>query len=676
MDCYKLVGFEEFQIKTKADLERVRQRVKKRWKALKEEVAKLQATGKTKDADAKKYEAAKLNEAFEQVQRRFNKPAEQLLGRSRKERELDGFYNHQSKEMKKHAQNIARIRQQEQDARRLHFSKHQYNKHGVALLPGQNGRPLTKEQLIRMKMKRQYLKLKAEKIKKQLPTVMNKPIDAIDMLKRVLQHIEQRPRFTKSMPFLKRWVEEQMDWDNRCYAFEAIQRLVQTGHACQHYESFNDVKIVFEKMLELNIDFVEKFPLVKILWQLILNHLKIQQSDDSFQMERCMKLVREFVAEVIQPDLEFNNSEEMRNVCLPKNADTVFPAFVAPETTGVVKQEEIDDVGENGGTASNINLGSNIAGGSSSSSSTTGAAGRAAGTTNGENAMHDISAEILQQEQMLAEHQDNMSVAGEDAVSVVGGISNYGGGNARIIPDKDHSSSPKRRRIEEEGLGPGAAAPDEPADQEPHQQAAAASSSPAGAGDNSEEESDEDDFFGAAVGKVNHDQLFAQEQELDAKSSGDGNRSQQNKPGPGASSVDSQAENNLVNENQENDEDENYRYRPPNDAVMKAFLRREFAMILESLFNIREKKLALRPLLDPYFQEVFYDRQKLGFSDSDIALIEEFQAAIKKSRAAAKQHTIRNVGIDNDYMKAQNPVVDGRSTKNMGTGEWGAGENN
>eukprot|EP00392_Amoebophrya_sp_AT5.2_P008754 g8782.t1 len=197
MDPYKLVGFEEFEIRTKQDLERVRVRVKKKWKSLCGEAQKLSEAGKKSEADRVKYDAAKLNEAFETVKQRFHKPPEQLIGRGRKERELDGFFNHQSKELRRNQAEIEKIRQKETERRRFQITSANLGRGG-----GGGGGPgryqvggsssssrggrgaMGRRAMSRKEVKQQYLKMKEEKLK-TMPTVENKPVDAVDMLKRV-----------------------------------------------------------------------------------------------------------------------------------------------------------------------------------------------------------------------------------------------------------------------------------------------------------------------------------------------------------------------------------------------------------------------------------------------------------------------------------------------------------
>ena len=115
--------------------------------------------------------------------------------------------------------------------------------------------------------------------------------------------------------------------------------------------------------------------------------------------------------------------------------------------------------------------------------------------------------------------------------------------------------------------------------------------------------------------------------------------------------------------------DEADRYTPPPDDEIKSRQRREFVNALHTLFKIRAKKPGLKSLIEPFFLEVFQTRDQLGFALAEIDDIEELQAAIKHKRAA------RGLGIINNPLEAQNPVVDARSAIGVGTQDWGSGAN-
>lgn len=213
MDPYKLIGFDEHLIKTKDDLERIRVRVKKKWKQL--------------VVAGDKFEAANLNKAWETVQHRYHHPPEQLYGRSRKERELEGFYQHQGKELRQNKHTIDKIREKES-------KYHAFNK--------QVPRSERAEQYKKAQKRLAYERYKREKKKKMAAlaaagasTVQNKQSDPIVMLTRVMQHIEIEHKFAKAIPMLRRWIHELMDWNNRGHIFAAMMRLIGRFYRLSRY---------------------------------------------------------------------------------------------------------------------------------------------------------------------------------------------------------------------------------------------------------------------------------------------------------------------------------------------------------------------------------------------------------------------------------------------------------
>ena len=86
MDPFKILGVANREIKGPSDVEKLRRRAKKLFKRY--------------ASEKKKFEAKKVLEAFEHVQRSQKMSDIKILGRSRKERELDKHFNHQTKEIK------------------------------------------------------------------------------------------------------------------------------------------------------------------------------------------------------------------------------------------------------------------------------------------------------------------------------------------------------------------------------------------------------------------------------------------------------------------------------------------------------------------------------------------------------------------------------------------------
>merc|ERR1719265_2743170 len=95
-----MLGVNPQKIKNERDLEPVRYRCKRKYKEL------------MQMKPQKKFEAKKILEAFEMIKKNLRNPEGlgQFLGRSRKERELDKHFNHQTKEIKAEIKNKKKSR--------------------------------------------------------------------------------------------------------------------------------------------------------------------------------------------------------------------------------------------------------------------------------------------------------------------------------------------------------------------------------------------------------------------------------------------------------------------------------------------------------------------------------------------------------------------------------------
>lgn len=204
MDPYKVLGVSAHKIKGPADLQPVRRRAKQLFRRY----AK----------DKKKFDAKKVLEAFEAIKQRLkNRPGEgvyKIIGRSRKERELDKHFNHQTKEIRKDKRVRRELRRARKGEKRFH-------------LPGD------KEKVARPRARRRRRKLKPQNI------------DVVQGLQRLAPALLQQHKFPKAIKLLRRWMKEYMNQDNRGYIFEVLQQVVECDFITEDSDSRQDIIGIF-----------------------------------------------------------------------------------------------------------------------------------------------------------------------------------------------------------------------------------------------------------------------------------------------------------------------------------------------------------------------------------------------------------------------------------------------
>jgi len=215
MDPYKVLGVSANNIKNESDLNPARKRAKLLFKRLTDE--------------KKKFEAKKVLEAFEMIKRNLKgKVGEgqyKLIGRSRKERELDKHFNHQTKEIKKDKRTMKALEQARHGEKRVRLRG---DKEKVARPSHRRDR----------RNKRRKKKVDAKK-----------HVDALQGLEKLSKFLESKNKFPKTVPLLNRWAREYMNQDNRGHAFEVLQKLATSEYLTDDLDSRQQVIQVFEYVM-------------------------------------------------------------------------------------------------------------------------------------------------------------------------------------------------------------------------------------------------------------------------------------------------------------------------------------------------------------------------------------------------------------------------------------------
>eukprot|EP00933_Yihiella_yeosuensis_P013838 TRINITY_DN12641_c0_g1_i5.p1 TRINITY_DN12641_c0_g1~~TRINITY_DN12641_c0_g1_i5.p1 ORF type:complete len:559 (+),score=132.91 TRINITY_DN12641_c0_g1_i5:89-1765(+) len=216
MDPYKVLGIPQHKIKAPSDLNIARERAKKLYKRY--------------AGEKRKFDAKKVLEAFDMVKRNMKKIGEgehKLIGRSRKERELDRHFNHQTKEIKKSRTVKKELRNARYGERRMH-------------LPGD------KERIPRYHRSRKRRRAQKEK---EMRRAKYANVDILQGLNRLAAVLPQKSKFPKVIKLLHRWLKEYMNIDNREYVFVVLNNITRLEHLAQDRESRHDVLVTFEYVL-------------------------------------------------------------------------------------------------------------------------------------------------------------------------------------------------------------------------------------------------------------------------------------------------------------------------------------------------------------------------------------------------------------------------------------------
>jgi len=260
MDPYKVLGVDASKIKHDSDLIPARKRAKLLYK---------------RHSDAKnKFEAKKVLEAFEMIKRNLKgKVGEgqyKLIGRSRKERELDKHFNHQTKEIKNDKGVKRQLQMAQQGERRMRLRG---DKERVA-------RP-------RRRAHRRHSK------KKQMS---KKHVDSLQGLQKLSGFLESEKKFPKAIPLLNRWVREYMNQDNRGYIFELLHKLAKAEYVTEDSDSRQHVIQCFEYVMGYFSEWFEKEEEHKMLhqaWRMSCVLSCHCHTDDAFMLSRTITSLNE-----------------------------------------------------------------------------------------------------------------------------------------------------------------------------------------------------------------------------------------------------------------------------------------------------------------------------------------------------------------------------------------------
>lgn len=108
--------------------------------------------------------------------------------------------------------------------------------------------------------------------------------------------------------------------------------------------------------------------------------------------------------------------------------------------------------------------------------------------------------------------------------------------------------------------------------------------------------------------------------------------------------------------------DPNFLCMIPSETQIFDKLREHFVLCLENLFRKRGKTLWSRDLIDRFFQDVYYKRER--FTESQQEAISRMQGAIKN-----KQKGVTAIGANSCPLLSHVPVVDGRDVTTFGGGD-------
>jgi len=164
--------------------------------------------------------------------------ANKILGRGRKERELDRHFNHQSKEIKK-----------DRGVKRALKKAQRGSKYERLHLPGDKEKIPQHRQMFKSRRRRRRRKEMKPK---------NSNVDILQGLNRLAVVLPHRAKFPKVIKLLYRWIKEYMNMSNREYIFAVLQNLTQMEWLAEERDSRQDVIMLFEYVLTYNKDWFEQ----------------------------------------------------------------------------------------------------------------------------------------------------------------------------------------------------------------------------------------------------------------------------------------------------------------------------------------------------------------------------------------------------------------------------------
>lgn len=268
MDPYKTLGITASSVKVDSDLSKVRHKAKQLYKRY--------------AAEGDKFSAKKVMEAFDLVKSNMKKIGEgayKLIGRGRKERELDRHFNHQSKEIKKDKRVRRTLKQARKGEKRFH-------------LPGDKERIPDKARMYRKSRRRRRREHERRKAKKP-------KLDILQGLHRLAAVLPQKNKFPKVIKLLHRWIKEYMNLDSREYIFQVLDKLSKAEWIGDEWEPRQDVIVIFEYVLAYNkqwFDESERNQMLAQAWQLSTVTFCKCFTDDAFTMNSTIQRLNEVFA--------------------------------------------------------------------------------------------------------------------------------------------------------------------------------------------------------------------------------------------------------------------------------------------------------------------------------------------------------------------------------------------
>lgn len=263
MDPYKILGVSQSSIKHESDLIPARKRAKTLFKRL--------------SAEKKKFDAKKVLEAFEMIKQNLKgKVGEgqyKLLGRSRKERELDKHFNHQTKDIKKDKTVMRALKEARHGEKRMRLRG---DKERVARPRHRKSRRTNK---------------KKEMVKKQL--------DSLQALQKLAGFLESAKKFPKAAPLLNRWARSYMNQDNRGHIFEVMHKLAKAEYVNEDADARQEVIQTFEFVMGYFSAWFEEDETHQMLrwsWRIACVLACHCFTDDAFMLSRTITSLNEALA--------------------------------------------------------------------------------------------------------------------------------------------------------------------------------------------------------------------------------------------------------------------------------------------------------------------------------------------------------------------------------------------
>ena len=263
--CYKMFGVRRDQVNNQGDLEKIRIQAKQMWKK--------------HNSRGQKFEASKVLEFFGNIEKDLKNKDRQILGRGRKEREMDSHFNSQTKEIRQ----IQRSKQ----------------KKAMAQMSGQAPKPKEKTyrlpgDRLRIKKKTRSEVLNLTYMEKRAPAD-NKPkapaaADPLQALQKISAHLTAPARFSKAVALFATWIKDYLREENKAEVFSVLDTVINDCDITQA-EARPHVIAAFKIVLNDHQDwFTCKDSLVlRDFWKMAtMTHLSLF-TDDQFALAKGIK---------------------------------------------------------------------------------------------------------------------------------------------------------------------------------------------------------------------------------------------------------------------------------------------------------------------------------------------------------------------------------------------------